>query len=342
MNYRRSQSKAENLIQILEQEILSGKFRPGDKIPSLRELMEMYSFSKGTVERGIEILCQRGFLEKRIGAGTFVTRGAAADEKISPGAITVFCPRYSCFSGSIQTSMFVQILMGIREAAEGKTELGSICMLGADPLKITAGQMEYANSNSSGIILVGEYDSVNPFLDLRVPAVGAFMCNNYDNRLSLVNLDVWDGAEKAVKYFQQQNTKHVIVVKNDQPVFEERANIFAWLWQNQGGTCEFMERSLNKLLPPDKSFFFASDSIANEMLSYTLHHAKYQIDPLKICALDGKYQFNPEYLRFPTYAIDWREVGKCMFEEVCRRINSPGSPARKIQISGHFVIPSAT
>ena len=330
--------KSETLVKRLEQDILSGKFTPGDKLPSIRQLVEMYSLSKGTVERSVEALCRRGFLEKRIGSGTFVTGGGILDEKIIPGAVTVFCPRYSCFSEQLRTSMFVQILMGIRDAAEGRTELSSICSLGADPLKITANQIEYANSNSSGIILVGEYDSVNPFLDLRVPAVGTFMCNTYGNRLSILNLDAWDAAEKAVQHFREQGTKRVIVVSNDQPVFRERAKFFAWLWQEQGGECEFWEKS-KRPLPIDGSFFFASDSIANDMLNYTMKTEKYRIEPRRIFALDGKFRFNPEFLPFPTYAVDWQEFGRSMFEEMCRRIKNPGSPVRKIHVSGRFVIP---
>lgn len=327
--------KTESLTKMLEQDILAGKFRPGEKLPSIRQLMEIYSLSKGTVERSIEALCKRGFLEKRAGSGSFVTDRGVFDETIEPGSVTVFCPRYGCFSEQIKTSMFVQILMGIREAANGRTELSSICSLGADPLKITSKQMEYANGNSAGIIFVGEYDAANPFLDLRVPAVGAFMCNNCDNRMSLLNLDAWDGAEKAVSYFRQRGAKHIVVVRNSQPIFAERAKIFAWLWQEQGGSYEFRDIADMKTLFPDEYFFFASDSMANE----TLQRSGSQINPLNICALDGKFQFNPEYLQFPTYAVDWQEFGKSMFEEMCRRIKNPGSPVRKIQVSGHFVIP---
>ena len=90
MNYHRSRKKSVDMVFKLEQDILSGKLQAGDQIPSLRELMKIYSISKGTVERGIEELYQRGFLEKRIGAGTFVCDGKQLNKEPLSGAITIF------------------------------------------------------------------------------------------------------------------------------------------------------------------------------------------------------------------------------------------------------------
>jgi len=84
--------KTESLTKLLEQDILAGKFRPGEKLPSIRQLMEIYSLSKGTVERSIESLCKRGFLEKRAGSGSFVTDCGVFDDTIEPGAVTVLSP----------------------------------------------------------------------------------------------------------------------------------------------------------------------------------------------------------------------------------------------------------
>lgn len=59
------------LKNILEEQIMKGYYK--DKIPSERELMEMYSVSRSTVREAISILVREGILEKKHGKGTFVS-----------------------------------------------------------------------------------------------------------------------------------------------------------------------------------------------------------------------------------------------------------------------------
>ncbi|SIS04701.1 GntR family transcriptional regulator [Peribacillus simplex] len=59
------------LKTILEDQILEGYYK--DKIPSERELMDMYSVSRSTVREAVSILVRGGILEKRHGKGTFVS-----------------------------------------------------------------------------------------------------------------------------------------------------------------------------------------------------------------------------------------------------------------------------
>ena len=60
------------LKDILEKQILNGEYK--EKIPSERELMEMYSVSRSTVREAVSLLVQEGILEKKHGKGTFVSR----------------------------------------------------------------------------------------------------------------------------------------------------------------------------------------------------------------------------------------------------------------------------
>ena len=59
------------LKDILENQILHGHYK--DKIPSERELMDMYSISRSTVREAVSTLVHEGILEKRHGKGTFVS-----------------------------------------------------------------------------------------------------------------------------------------------------------------------------------------------------------------------------------------------------------------------------
>ncbi|GAB4404983.1 MAG: GntR family transcriptional regulator [Anaerolineales bacterium] len=60
------------LSEILMARIAAGDFKPGDLIPTERELMEMYAVSRITVRAAVDELVKRGFVRREQGRGTFV------------------------------------------------------------------------------------------------------------------------------------------------------------------------------------------------------------------------------------------------------------------------------
>lgn len=60
------------LIEHFETEIIGGRLKPGDAVPSMNELASQLEISKETVKKAYGILCQRGLLEARQGKGFFV------------------------------------------------------------------------------------------------------------------------------------------------------------------------------------------------------------------------------------------------------------------------------
>ncbi|SFR17608.1 GntR family transcriptional regulator [Desulfoscipio geothermicus] len=64
------------LAQILEQKILSGEFKPGDSLPSEKDLGKEYNLSRMTVRKCLNVLAERGLVSAHPGRGTFVSRPA--------------------------------------------------------------------------------------------------------------------------------------------------------------------------------------------------------------------------------------------------------------------------
>ena len=60
------------LSEILLSQIASGLFRPGDAIPTEKELIRTYGLSRITVREAIEELVKRGYVRREQGRGTFV------------------------------------------------------------------------------------------------------------------------------------------------------------------------------------------------------------------------------------------------------------------------------
>lgn len=63
---------AQRLYDDLHRQVTSRELLPGTAIPSENELAERYGISRPTVRKMLGLLCDGGFLEKRIGKGTFV------------------------------------------------------------------------------------------------------------------------------------------------------------------------------------------------------------------------------------------------------------------------------
>ncbi len=60
---------AENLIDQIE----SGELAPGDRLPPERELSTLFGVNRVTVRRALRLLAAQGLLERRQGAGTYIT-----------------------------------------------------------------------------------------------------------------------------------------------------------------------------------------------------------------------------------------------------------------------------
>ena len=56
----------------IEARIMSGEWKPGDRIPYEHQLMASYGCSRMTVNRALRVLIEAGLLESRRRAGTFV------------------------------------------------------------------------------------------------------------------------------------------------------------------------------------------------------------------------------------------------------------------------------
>ncbi len=59
----------------LRQRILDGRLKPGDRLPSSRELAEELAVARKTITNVYDLLISEGFLDTRHGSGTFVSGG---------------------------------------------------------------------------------------------------------------------------------------------------------------------------------------------------------------------------------------------------------------------------
>ena len=86
--------KHRKVFEALLDEISSGRFRPGDRMPTEAELVKAFSASRTTISRAMRDLKRRGLLDRQRGAGTRLSQ-----PKKSTARIGFFAPFASTVSG---------------------------------------------------------------------------------------------------------------------------------------------------------------------------------------------------------------------------------------------------
>lgn len=63
----------QEIVDQIQQQIISGALKPGDQIPAERDLAERFGVSRTAVREAIKSLTEKGLIEVFVGRGTFVT-----------------------------------------------------------------------------------------------------------------------------------------------------------------------------------------------------------------------------------------------------------------------------
>ena len=73
----------EQIADQIEQRILNGELRSGDRLPTERVLAEQFQASRTAVREAMKILAQKGLVDMRPGRGTIVIDGAPKAMQLS-------------------------------------------------------------------------------------------------------------------------------------------------------------------------------------------------------------------------------------------------------------------
>ncbi|MBI5763532.1 MAG: GntR family transcriptional regulator [Planctomycetes bacterium] len=81
MSIRLSASSAvpiyRQIVDQVSQQIASGRLKPGDRLPSVREMARALPANQNTVLKAYEMLERDGLIERRHGDGTFIAEGGS-------------------------------------------------------------------------------------------------------------------------------------------------------------------------------------------------------------------------------------------------------------------------
>src|SRR5258707_5725514 len=79
--------KYQQILENIKNDILSGRYQPGQKLPSEAALLKRFGASRITVGRALRELQQAGLGQSRKGSGTYVGNGSPGDGSLLVGLL---------------------------------------------------------------------------------------------------------------------------------------------------------------------------------------------------------------------------------------------------------------
>jgi GntR family transcriptional regulator len=77
----------EQIVFAVKRATAAGKLKPGDRIPSVRDLSDALQVNPNTVQRAMTELTRAGLLETHPGQGSFLTTQASASPEVHRAAL---------------------------------------------------------------------------------------------------------------------------------------------------------------------------------------------------------------------------------------------------------------
>lgn len=311
------------LANYIEAMIADGTFAPGDRLPPLRELADQFGLTLSTARRSLKELCDKDILELRHGSGTYVKTGKSQDSHEYTISVVLFnkSPQISYCAYAMQRfqTMAVNYNWNLRVFFNNYNCLKQL-------------QADNHFKGSDALVLMGCYDTFDLcYLPKHLPIIGLEIHTTLHGQLSPITLDPFEAAELAVEHFKKLGVRHVKILNANMPVHEARTAIFCHQW---GENHEIIPENVDFKINTAYGYLFVSGS-AHETLAQRyreINHCDLAELP-QILSIDGKSLVMPDYRPSNTITIDWHKAGEAVAQECARRLNTPGSPARRIYIA---------
>ncbi|MEV8476569.1 winged helix-turn-helix domain-containing protein [Streptomyces sp. NPDC051173] len=76
----------EKIADALRADIVSGKLKPGEKLPAVRQIAERFEVAAGTATKALQLLAKRGFVRAESTRGYFVNEQAEGQGEQGPSS----------------------------------------------------------------------------------------------------------------------------------------------------------------------------------------------------------------------------------------------------------------
>ncbi len=214
----RIMTKYELIMEAIIQKIETGKWKEGHKIPSETELMEEYDTSRGTVRKAVDLLQERGYVQKIHGKGVFVLRKKNIEFRF--GGIVSFAEENKRLNRKFQTkAVEMDTLTADKEVAKLLSIKTKTAVTRIKRVRHVDGENVILDVNHFVAELIPGLTS-----DIAEASIYAYIEQTLGLHISYAQrvIEVQPCTEDDRKYLDLNGTDYVVVVKNFTHLYDGR------------------------------------------------------------------------------------------------------------------------
>ena len=318
------------IYQALKDQILSGGYPVGQRIPYERELCQQFQVERVTVRKALQMLSEEGLIEKRSGVGSFVTgRKADTPPVTESGANILFVMRQN--QNDIRhntTSCNTKLFFSMEELCRQNGYLLSYVGLdeNSDLVSIVK---EHA---VCGVFLVSSYHE-RAIEDMRALNIPTVLLNHQDENLLSIMPDNLGMLKQVITYLAEMGHRRIAYIDGmkDSCNAEERwegfkiamylnglavdpSLYFVGNWTFEGGEAAARELLQVKELPT--AVFAASDMMAAGAMDVLKHHGLRIPQDISVIGYDNLDIDTVLSPQLSSATVDFRQMSSVAFEHL--------------------------
>jgi DNA-binding LacI/PurR family transcriptional regulator len=349
--------KYREILEKTQDDISSGRYKPGQRLPSEGELVRRYGASRMTVFRAMHELQTRGLVVRRVGSGTFVSRDIG-----SSLVFGLLIPELG------QTEIFEVICKGMMEAPQAihHSLLWGNTAPQEDAKEEIAEQLcrHYISRKVSGVFFApvefspGRYEAnqriVLALTKARIPVVLLDRCieryprrSNYD----LVGIDNRRAGYLATEHLVKSGAKRIAFFArpNSAPTVDARIAGYREALQSlskqsgrdlvrlEDGSDLKVVKALLKRDHPD-AFICGNDHTAGVLMHTLLSIGQRIPEDIRIAGIDDVKYARLLPVPLTTLHQPCKDIGRTALAVMLERISNPDLPPRDVLLGCQMIV----
>ena len=350
--------KYQRVLDELRREILSGKYKPGQKLPSEADLVKLYGASRITVGRAVRELQEMDLVERRAGSGTYVR--AVREEGFSFGLLIPDLGR---------TEIFEPICHGMADAPEASQH--ALLWCSGTSNDSTASKQEQAwqlcqqyIARSVAGVFFAPLESLSPedrtnyriiaaFEKARIPVV--LLDRDYlpypkRSPHDLVGIDNRRTGYAVTEHLLQLGCRRIVFLSFprtpatvDERIAGYREALFmhgvpfeGWVQRLESEDDEEIRRILDSLHP--EGFVCANDRTAGRLMHSLISLGVRVPEEVRIVGIDDVGYASLLPVPLTTIHQPCREIGMAAMAAMLQRIKHPDMPVRDVLLESRLIV----
>ncbi len=352
--------KYRQLLSAIENDIVSGRFGPGQRLPTEAEYGKRFGVSRITVGRALQELQHQGVVLRRAGSGTYVAEAKLSERAsllfgaLVPnlGELEIFGPICQGISERLQAQRHGLLWGYTAPSSEAKTT-GTLDLCDQYIARRVAGvffaPVEWTGANHrtnadvlsalerAGIPIVLLDRCVRPFPDRCAHDLVGIDHRRVGYRLTQHLLDLGCRRVAFVAYAESAPTVEYRVAGYREALFQAGVPAHPeWVRRLQRGEAEELHDLMQTVRP--EAIFCANDRTAGHVM-HRLLGLGYRIpDDVRIVGVDDVGYANLLPVPLTTVRQPCREIGVVAAEAMLGRVADPGGPVRDIMLDFELVV----